>query len=63
MNQVQCYALRYRGLAYQSSPSIQAQEVLVCDLHSRHDDKISKERATKSIKYNKTLRTECKKAR
>eukprot|EP00965_Chrysotila_dentata_P129557 4283014-Pleurochrysis_carterae.AAC.1 len=28
----------------------------------RHDDNISKERAAKS-KYNRTLRTECKKAR
>eukprot|EP00965_Chrysotila_dentata_P262419 6214563-Pleurochrysis_carterae.AAC.7 len=62
MNQNQCHALRYRRLAYQSSPSRQAQEILVCDLQSRHDYNISKERATKS-KYNKTLRTECKKPR
>eukprot|EP00965_Chrysotila_dentata_P131275 4339780-Pleurochrysis_carterae.AAC.1 len=49
-------------LAYQLSPSRQAQEVLVCNLQSRHDDNMLKKRATKS-KYKRTLRTECKKAR
>eukprot|EP00965_Chrysotila_dentata_P146420 4834638-Pleurochrysis_carterae.AAC.1 len=62
VNENQCHALLYRGLAYQSSPSRQAQEILVCDLQSRHDDNISKERATKS-KYSETLHIECKKAR
>eukprot|EP00965_Chrysotila_dentata_P007638 248817-Pleurochrysis_carterae.AAC.1 len=63
VNENRCHALHYRGgLAYQSSPSRQAQEIFVCDLQSRHNDNISEARATKS-KYNRTLHTQRKKAR
>eukprot|EP00965_Chrysotila_dentata_P095395 3153466-Pleurochrysis_carterae.AAC.1 len=40
VNENKCHALHYRGLAYQSSRSRQAQEILVCDVQSRHDDNI-----------------------
>eukprot|EP00965_Chrysotila_dentata_P258954 6213406-Pleurochrysis_carterae.AAC.2 len=62
VNRNQCHTLHYRGFAYQSSPSRQAEEIFVCDLQSRHNDNTSEERATKS-KYNRDLHTECKKAR
>eukprot|EP00965_Chrysotila_dentata_P075281 2486327-Pleurochrysis_carterae.AAC.1 len=57
VNENQCHAMHYLGLEYQSPPSRQAQEILVC---GRRDDSISKEKAPKSYR---TLHTECKMAR